>query len=280
MNILFLGDIIGKPGRDALHAEHLPRLRPGAQARSGHRQWRECRRRLRHTTRAIAEEFFGIGVDVISTGNHWADQKEIITYIDTEDRILRPANYPKGTPGRGANLYPTPAGSVLVVNAMGRVFMDALDDPFAAVDRELSACVLGEGADAVVVDMHAEGDDPRKWQQMGHFCDGRASLVVGTHQHVPTADAQILLVRRCLSDRCRAESADYDSVIGGMDRAEAPLQRFTRKISVPTIFPRHWSRHLVRRLRANGSEGAWRPHRAGASGWTAETGLARNFTAA
>jgi len=154
MNILLLGDIIGKPGRDVVYAE-LPRLRQslkldlvianGENAAGGF-----------GLTRAIAEEFFGIGIDVISTGNHWADQKEILTFIDTEDRVLRPANYPQGTPGRGANLYPTPNGSVLVINAMGRVFMDALDDPFASVERELNACPLGEGADAIVVDFHAE----------------------------------------------------------------------------------------------------------------------------
>ena len=230
MNILFLGDIVGKPGRDALYAQ-LPRLRQslkldlvianGENAAGGF-----------GITRAIAEEFFSIGVDVISTGNHWADQKEIFTYIDTEDRILRPANYPKGTPGRGANLYQTPAGSVLVINAMGRVFMDALDDPFAAVDRELNACPLGEGADAIVVDMHAEATSEK--MAMGHFCDGRASFVVGTHQHVPTADAQILPGGTAYQTDAGA-CADYDSVIG-MEKAE-PLQRFTRKISSQRFAP-------------------------------------------
>ena len=230
MNILFLGDIVGKPGRDALYAQ-LPRLRQslkldlvianGENAAGGF-----------GITRAIAEEFFSIGVDVISTGNHWADQKEIFTYIDTEDRILRPANYPKGTPGRGANLYQTPAGSVLVINAMGRVFMDALDDPFAAVDRELTACPLGEGADAIVVDMHAEATSEK--MAMGHFCDGRASFVVGTHSHVPTADAQILPGGTAYQTDAGA-CADYDSVIG-MDKAE-PLQRFTRKISSQRFAP-------------------------------------------
>src|SRR6187549_3201985 len=154
MNILFLGDIIGKPGRDVVQTE-LPGLRQslkldfvianGENAAGGF-----------GLTRAIAEEFFAMGVDTISTGNHWADQKEILNYIESEDRILRPANYPKGTPGKGANLYQTPAGSVLVINAMGRVFMDALDDPFAGVDRELAACPLAEAADAIVVDIHAE----------------------------------------------------------------------------------------------------------------------------
>ena len=230
MNILFLGDIIGKPGRDAVHAE-LPRLRGGLQLDLVIANGENAAGGF-GLTRAIAEEFFGLGVDVISTGNHWADQKEILTFIETEDRVLRPANYPRGTPGRGANLYQTPSGSVLVVNVMGRVFMDALDDPFAAVERELSACPLGEGADAIVVDVHAEATSEK--MAMGHFCDGRASLVVGTHSHVPTADAQILsggTAFQCDAGAC----ADYDSVIG-MDKAE-PLQRFTRKMSSQRFAP-------------------------------------------
>jgi metallophosphoesterase (TIGR00282 family) len=230
MNILFLGDIVGKPGREVVTAE-LPALRNrlktdlvianGENSAGGF-----------GLTRAIAEEFFASGIDVITTGNHWADQKEILTYIDAEDRILRPVNYPKGTPGKGANLYQTPGGSVLVVNAMGRVFMDPLDDPFAAVDRELNACPLGEGADAIVVDMHAEATSEK--MAMGHFCDGRASLVVGSHQHVPTADAQIFPGGTAFQVDAGA-CADYDSVIG-MDKAE-PVQRFLRKMASQRYFP-------------------------------------------
>ena len=230
MNLLFLGDIIGRPGRETVAAE-LPGLRRrlkldlvianGENAAGGF-----------GITRAIAEDFFATGIDVITTGNHWADQKEILTYIDAEDRILRPLNYPKGTPGRGANLYQTPNGSVLVVNAMGRVFMDALDDPFAGVDRELTACALGEGADAIVVDMHAEATSEK--MAMGHFCDGRASLVVGSHQHVPTADAQIFPGGTAFQADAGA-CADYDSVIG-MDKAE-PVQRFLRKMASQRYFP-------------------------------------------
>jgi metallophosphoesterase (TIGR00282 family) len=230
MNILFLGDIIGRPGRDVVAAE-LPALRRrlkidlvianGENSAGGF-----------GLTRVIAEEFFASGIDVITTGNHWADQKEILTYIDAEDRILRPLNYPKGTPGRGANLYQTPGGSVLVVNAMGRVFMDPLDDPFAAVDRELNACPLSEGADAIVVDMHAEATSEK--MAMGHFCDGRASLVVGSHQHVPTADAQIFPGGTAFQVDAGA-CADYDSVIG-MDKAE-PVQRFLRKMASQRYFP-------------------------------------------
>src|SRR6201999_4611574 len=166
-------------------------------------------------------------VDCITTGNHWADQKEILAVIETEDRILRPRNYPRATPGKGANLYQTRDGHrILVVNVMGRVFMDPLDDPFAAVDAELNAAPLGDAADAVVVDMHAEATSEK--MAMGHFCDGRASLVVGTHSHVPTADAQILTGGTAFQTDAGA-CADYDSVIG--NQKEEPLRRFTTRIS-------------------------------------------------
>jgi metallophosphoesterase (TIGR00282 family) len=230
MKILFLGDVIGKPGRDAVAAE-LPGLRAGLKPDLVIANGENAAHGF-GLTRAIAEEFFAMGIDVISTGNHWADQKEILTYIDNEDRILRPSNYPKGTPGRGANLYQTPSGSVLVINVMGRVFMDALDDPFAAVEAELAACPLGESADAIVVDMHAETTSEK--MAMGHFCDGRASLVVGTHTHVPTADAQILPGGTAYQSDAGA-CCDYDSVIG-MDKAE-PLQRFVRKLSSARFTP-------------------------------------------
>ncbi len=223
MNLLFIGDIVGKPGRDVV-GEHLPRLRSslkldavianGENAAGGF-----------GTTRAVADELFAAGVDIISSGNHWADQREIYAMVETDDRILRPVNYPKGTPGKGANLYTLPGGTLLVVNVMGRVFMDALDDPFAAVEQELAACPLGEAADAIVVDIHAEATSEK--MAMGHFCDGRASLVVGTHTHAPTADAQILPGGTAFQSDAGA-CADYDSVIG-MDKTE-PLRRFTTKL--------------------------------------------------
>jgi metallophosphoesterase (TIGR00282 family) len=225
MRILFIGDIIGKPGRDVV-AEELPRLRDllkldfvianGENAAGGF-----------GITRATANELFSAGADCITTGNHWADQKEILSYIRDEDRILRPKNYPAGTPGKGANLFVARDGQrVLVINAMGRVFMDPLDDPFAAVEGELAACPLGEGADAIVLDMHAEATSEK--MAMGHFCDGRASMVVGSHSHVPTADAQIFPGGTAYQSDAGA-CCDYDSVIG-MDKFE-PVQRFVRKIS-------------------------------------------------
>ncbi|MBV9045734.1 MAG: YmdB family metallophosphoesterase [Alphaproteobacteria bacterium] len=231
MRILFLGDIIGKPGRDVVAAE-LPRLQSsldldlvianGENAAHGF-----------GLTNAIAREFFAMGIDVITTGNHWADQKEILSFIGDEDRVLRPVNYPKGTPGRGANLYQTRRGErVLVINAMGRVFMDALDDPFTAVDAELNACPLADAADAIVVDMHAEATSEK--MAMGHFCDGRASFVVGTHQHIPTADAQILPGGTAFQADAGA-CADYDSVIG-MEKYQ-PVQRFLTKMSQGRFSP-------------------------------------------
>ncbi len=224
MRILFIGDIIGRPGRDVIAAE-LPRLQEllkpdftianGENAAGGF-----------GLTRGVADELFATGVDCITTGNHWADQKEILGFIDDEDRILRPRNYPAGVPGKGAGLYQTRSGHhVLVVNVMGRVFMDALDDPFAAVDAELAACPLGEVADAVVIDMHAEASSEK--MAMGHFCDGRVSLVIGTHTHIPTADAQVLPGGTAYQTDAGG-CCDYDSVIG-MEKYE-PVQRFIRKM--------------------------------------------------
>jgi len=231
MRLLFIGDIVGRPGRDVVAAE-LPRIRQkltldfivanGENAAGGF-----------GLTRAIADDLFDLGIDVITTGNHWADQKEILSFIGNEDRVLRPINYPKETPGRGAGVFETRSGRrVLVINPMGRVFMDSIDDPFRAVEAELAACPLGELADAIVVDMHAEATSEK--MAMGHFCDGRVSLVVGSHSHVPTADAQILPGGTAYQSDAGA-CADYDSVIG-MDKHE-PVQRFLRKISSTRFSP-------------------------------------------
>lgn len=231
MHILFIGDVIGRPGREAVAAE-LPRLRDelkldfviinGENLAGGFGM-----------TRATTNEMFAHGVDVITSGNHWFDQREILSSVDHEDRILRPRNYPPGTPGRGAGIFEARNGArILVVNVIGRVFMDALDDPFAAADQELSIYPLGKAADAIVVDMHAEATSEK--MAMGHFCDGRASLVVGSHSHVPTADAQILPGGTAYQTDAGA-CADYDSVIG-MEKSE-PLRRFTRKISASRFTP-------------------------------------------
>ncbi len=225
MRLGFFGDVVGRSGREGI-ATHLPALRRrlGLQfvvvnaenAAGGF-----------GITESTARELFEAGADCLTLGNHSWDQKEALTYIVREPRLLRPVNYPRlsSAPGQGAYLYDTLSGHrVLVVSALGRVHMDSLDDPFSAVDRELEACPLGAAADAVVVDIHAEITSEK--MAMGHFCDGRASLVVGTHTHVPTADAQILPGGTAYQTDAGA-CADYDSVIG-MQKDE-PLRRFATR---------------------------------------------------
>lgn len=223
MRLLFLGDIVGRPGRNAV-TERLPTLRErwrldcviinGENAAGGF-----------GLTEAICDEILAAGADAITLGNHAFDQREALVFIERQHRLVRPANYPPGTPGRGATVVESRLGArVLVVNLMGRLFMDALDDPFAALDRELAACPLGEVADAVVVDFHAEATSEK--QAMGYYCDGRATLVVGTHTHVPTSDHRILPGGTAYQSDA-GMCGDYDSVLG-MHRDE-PLRRFLQK---------------------------------------------------
>ena len=155
MRILFVGDIVGRSGRRAL----LDRL-PGLIA-----QWRldfvivngENAAGGFGITEAIYGEFVDAGADAVTLGNHAWDQREALVFIERAPRLVRPINYPPGTPGRGVALLTTKNGArALVVNALGRIFMEALDDPFAAIDRELAACPLRTGADAIVVDFHCE----------------------------------------------------------------------------------------------------------------------------
>jgi metallophosphoesterase (TIGR00282 family) len=177
-------------------------------------------------TEAIYQEFIDAGADAITGGNHSWDQKEALVFIERAPRLLRPINFPAGTPGRGVALIEAKNGArVLIINAMGRIFMDPLDDPFAAIEREMTACPLVRGADAIIVDIHGEATSEK--QAMGHFCDGRASLVIGTHTHAPTADHQVLPHGTAFMSDV-GMTGDYDSVIG-MDKNE-PLTRFLRKI--------------------------------------------------
>ena len=226
MRLAFFGDVIGASGREGV-ASHLPSLRRTLGLEFVVVNAENAAGGFGLTAR-IAEELFEAGADVLTLGNHSWDQREMLTHIEREPRILRPVNYPAASraPGRGADLYDAPGGRrVLVMNVLGRVHMDALDDPFAAVDRELAAAPLGEAADAVVVDMHAEITSEK--MAMGHFCDGRASLVVGTHTHVPTADAQVLPGGTAYQTDAGG-CCDYDSVIG-MDKAE-PVRRFSTRL--------------------------------------------------
>ena len=231
MRLLFCGDIVGRSGRDVV-VEHVPRLRRelaldfvivnGENAAAGF-----------GITEKICNELYAAGVDVISTGNHVWDQRETVGFIDRHPRLLRPSNFPAGTPGRGANLYTTTGGrKVFVVNVMGRLFMDALDDPFAAVERELASQRLAATADAIVVDVHAEASSEK--MAMGHICDGRVSLVVGSHSHVPTADHQVL-PKGTAYQTDAGMCGDYDSVIGM--KKDVATQRFVRKMPGERLTP-------------------------------------------
>ena len=225
MRLLFLGDMVGRSGRQAV-AERLPGLISdfkldfvivnGENAAGGF-----------GVTEDIFQATIDAGADVMTTGNHVWDQREALVFADRHDQFLRPANYPAGTPGKGSGLYMARNGArVLVANVMGRVFMHPeLDDPFKAAEGILAACPLGEQADAVVFDFHAEATSEK--QCFGHFVDGRASFVVGTHTHVPTADHQILNGGTAyMSDA--GMCGDYDSSLG-MEKEE-PLNRFLTKI--------------------------------------------------
>lgn len=232
MRLLFLGDVVGRSGRDAVVAA-LPRLKEALDpdlvavnaenAAGGY-----------GLTLKIAEEFFAAGVDCLTLGNHTWDQKELVGQIDGQPRIIRPLNYPEGTPGRGFVLLQTRGQrKVLVVNVMARLFMDPLDDPFQAMERVLRAHRLGPGAvDAILVDFHGEATSEK--MIMGHYLDGRVSLVVGTHTHVPTADHTILPGGTAyMSDA--GMCGDYDSAIGM--KKEVAIAKITRKLPTERLSP-------------------------------------------
>ncbi|MDF9303216.1 TIGR00282 family metallophosphoesterase [Tritonibacter mobilis] len=221
MRILFLGDVMGRAGRAAI-TETLPRLRD---------EWRldfvvvngENASNGMGLSGEHAKILFEAGADCVTLGDHAFDQKDMLQYIEQDSRIVRPLNFAKGAPGRGHRLFTARGGQkVLVLQALGQVFMKrAFDDPFGAVEGVLKSHPRGGLAQAIIVDMHCEATSEK--MAMGHFCNGKASLVVGTHTHVPTGDAQILEGGTAyLTDA--GMCGDYNSVIG-MDKAE-PMRRF------------------------------------------------------
>ncbi|MCR9127259.1 MAG: YmdB family metallophosphoesterase [Rhodobacteraceae bacterium] len=232
MRILFLGDVMGRSGRAAV-AERLPGLRAdwrldfvvinGENATSG-----------MGLSAAHAKALLEAGADCITLGDHAFDQKDMLAFIDQEPRILRPINFAKGAPGRGYRVFAAPGGrKVLVAQALGQVFMKRpFDDPFSALEPVLKAHPPGGLVQAAIVDIHCEATSEK--MATGHFCDSRVSLVVGTHTHVPTADAQILPGGTAyLSDA--GMCGDYNSVIG-MEKDE-PLRRFVTGMSRGRFVP-------------------------------------------
>lgn len=223
MRMLFLGDVMGRTGRTVV-LDHLPELRRrwaldcvvinGENAAGGF-----------GITETICRELLEAGADAVTLGNHSWDQREALVFIAREPRLIRPVNYPSAAPGRGASLVDLQDGRrVLVVNVLTRLFMDPMDDPFPALDRELAQCPLLQVADAILVDVHGEATSEK--QALGYHLDGRVSIVVGTHTHVPTADARILPAGTAyMSDA--GMCGDYQSVIG-FERAE-PIRRLIEK---------------------------------------------------
>ncbi|WP_281983915.1 TIGR00282 family metallophosphoesterase [Thalassorhabdomicrobium marinisediminis] len=221
MKLLFLGDVMGRAGRTAI-IDRLARLRAdwaldfvvvnGENASNG-----------AGLTAAHAKALLDAGADVLTLGDHAFDQKDMLQFCETEPRIIRPLNFSKAAPGKGARVFEATRGrKVLVAQVLGQVFMKrAFDDPFSAVDAVLRAHPMGGTVNASLIDVHCEATSEK--MAMGHFCDGRASVVVGTHTHVPTADTMIL-ERGTAFQSDAGMCGDYDSVIGM--QKEEPLRRF------------------------------------------------------
>ena len=210
MRILYFGDVVGKVGR-TLVLERLSDLRKKHRAdfvvvngeNSAHGFG---------ITGKICDAFLSAGADVVITGNHVWDQRDTLDYIVKQPRLLRPANFPPESPGRGHGVFPLPDGrKVLVVQLQGRLFMTPLDDPFRVVDAILAEHPLGQAVDAVFVDIHAEATSEKLG--LAHFLDGRVSMVIGSHTHIPTADAQVLPGGTAYQTDI-GMCGDYDSVIG------------------------------------------------------------------
>lgn len=221
MKLLFLGDVMGRAGRQAV-TELLPQLRTdwrldfvvvnGENATGG-----------MGLSGSHAKALLEAGADCLTLGDHAFDQKDMLQFIENEPRILRPLNFAKDAPGRGHRVFSDARGrKILITQVLGQVFMKRpFDDPFSAIDAVLRAHPLGGAVQAALVDVHCEATSEK--MAMGHFCDGRASMVVGTHTHVPTADVQIL-PRGTGFQSDAGMCGDYNSVIG-MDKAE-PMRRF------------------------------------------------------
>lgn len=230
MKLLVLGDMVGASGVKAV-LENVPRLIKkwqidftivnGENAADGF-----------GISKDIFQQTIDAGVDVITSGNHAFDKKETLMWADSQTQFLRPANYPPDTPGKGANIYKAKNGAdVLVINIMGQVFMPTgLENPFVTMEKQLAHCLLKQNVDAIIVDFHAETTSEK--QCMGHFLDGKISLLFGTHTHIPTADF-LVLPKGTAYQTDIGMCGDYNSSIG-MD-LEEPMRRFTTQIQTQKL---------------------------------------------
>lgn len=232
MRLLFLGDVMGRAGRAAV-TERLPALR---------RDWRldfvvvngENATSGAGLSAGHARALLDCGVDCLTLGDHAFDQRDMLEFVQQESRVLRPLNFAKGAPGQGARVFAAPGGrKVLVAQVLGQVFMKRpFDDPFSALEPVLKSHPRGGLVQASLIDVHCEATSEK--MALGHWCDGRASVVVGTHTHVPTGDAR-LLPRGTAYLTDAGMCGDYDSVIG-MEKAE-PMRRFVTGMSKGRFTP-------------------------------------------
>ncbi len=231
MRILFVGDVMGRSGRDAVN-KHLPKLKADLKIDATIVNCDNAAHGF-GVTEAICKEMYAAGADCITTGNQVWDQREIIPYIARDPKVIRAINYPKGTVGNSTYLFTTDEGEkILVVHALARVFMDPLDCPFLGIDAVLADYKLGKNVDSIFVDFHGEATSEK--MALAHYLDGRVTAVVGTHTHMPTADIQIL------NDGTGFQSdagmtGDYDSVIGV--RKDIPVHRFTKRTPSERMVP-------------------------------------------
>tara|TARA_B100001989_G_C24545235_1_gene470280 strand:+ start:2088 stop:2906 length:819 start_codon:yes stop_codon:yes gene_type:complete len=239
MRIVFIGDIMGRSGREALQT-YLPqvkeKLSPDVVIVNG-----ENAAHGRGITEKFCKEFYEWGVDCITTGNHVWDQREILAYIKKDPRLIRPHNFPKNTtPGNGVcALNLTSGQKIVVVNLMARLFMQAMDCPFQTMEDVLVEHKLGQNCDAIFVDFHGETTSEK--MAFGHHFSGRISAMIGTHTHVPTADAHVMAGGTAfMSDA--GMTGDYDSVIG-MKKTSA-IERFTKMTPGESFVPANENKML------------------------------------
>jgi 2',3'-cyclic-nucleotide 2'-phosphodiesterase len=231
MRILFIGDVVGRTGRDAV-ATSLPKLREALRIDLAVVNAENASHGF-GLAPDMATALFAAGADVITLGNHAWDRKEIIPFISENPHLLRPLNFPPGTPGSGAIVVDVPGGrKALVMQAMGRLYMDALDCPFRGTAQELAKHRLGGTVGAILVDFHAEATSEK--MAFAHSFDGQVSLVIGTHTHCPSADGQVL-PRGTAFQSDAGMSGDYDSVIGMLK--EPATLRFWKKMPGERLAP-------------------------------------------